>query len=125
MEQSFEFGVSTVFFINEDWNIEIVRNLAGSSVRSVEALWAHDYRGQKYGWKEGVAIFPYLRLAAFTTLKDCMVEVFINRNEHPQGLWGNACCPHGFVKAEVLDRDEMKPVADLTLENSVPYFTST
>jgi len=56
IEQSFEFAVSTGFFIYEnDWGIEMLRNLENSAVRYVEIYWGHlDHSGLKPVWKDGL-----------------------------------------------------------------------
>lgn len=53
----FELAVSTVFFVNER-GIDVLRHLEGSSVRSVEILWAHGYGGREAGWQEGISRHP-------------------------------------------------------------------
>lgn len=69
----------------------------------------------------GLATFPHLRLAGFSSLEDGTVDVRLPGNDVSDCLWINARCPNGHVKAEVLDRDTMQPVAGLSLENSIPF----
>ena len=69
----------------------------------------------------GLAVFPRFRLACFSALEDGVVEVSIPKDKPIDRLWINARCPYGYVKAAVLDRNSLQPVAGLSMEHSIPF----